>query len=311
MKAPSCEIFGIVARDAPRIVLFRHGPSGHNQLILWLTDRDEFIRGQWLKARLCPSIDLSPNGSLLVYSAKRYGSTERCWTAISRPPFFSALVAWSVSSHFDYGGIFEANDIVRLFGAGPDTPTLTGYAPETLKIQYGPSPRTFAEQAAAFELRSQWRIHAQMVRKWEKDPAARHVDIPLQSNTTPDSGSRQLPCVCVPWEPLSEPIRPRDSEDLRSLTLVRQGGGFEIRKLASYWSLKTVILSHQQSHSQYVLRGINWIVVDGRDRVIFTLGGCVLACRANPQGEPVIEILADFTSDRFESIPPPDSAMRW
>src|ERR1044071_9107311 len=89
---PGVRLYSILARDAPRGVVFRRGPSKQVLLILWRTDTDEFIEGQWLKGRIYERrCDLSPSGEWLVYFAADYKKPYFSWTALSRPPYLTAI----------------------------------------------------------------------------------------------------------------------------------------------------------------------------------------------------------------------------
>jgi len=88
------------ASDAPLAVLLRRGPSEWTRLLLWNTSTDEFEAGAWFHGRIyeeCCSI--SPDGNLFAYlAAKHQGNhgTDDChaWTAISRPPWLTAIAFW-------------------------------------------------------------------------------------------------------------------------------------------------------------------------------------------------------------------------
>jgi hypothetical protein len=82
-------------------------------LALWHTDTDQFDEGQWLKARIYERrCDLSPDGKLLTYFAANHKQPYYSWTAISKPPFLTALALWS------RGGVLkelsEANLVIDL-----------------------------------------------------------------------------------------------------------------------------------------------------------------------------------------------------
>ena len=85
------------AREAPVGVIFREGPRKRIRLILWHTDTDTFELGHWFLGQL-KFYDLSPNGKLLVYAAKKwhknYGPYSDAWIAISKPPYLTALAFW-------------------------------------------------------------------------------------------------------------------------------------------------------------------------------------------------------------------------
>src|SRR5690349_10309226 len=105
MSTVPCRLFIMMAREANRAVIFRRGPYIWTQLILWDTQKDTFTEGQWFKGTIYNErCDISPDGSKLVYFAakhyKRYDPnavTLNNWTAISRPPYFTALAMWDTS----------------------------------------------------------------------------------------------------------------------------------------------------------------------------------------------------------------------
>ena len=60
----------ILAREAPKAVVFRRGPSGRVCTVGWDLATDTFTMGQWLKGRIYEyRSDLSPDGELMIYFA--------------------------------------------------------------------------------------------------------------------------------------------------------------------------------------------------------------------------------------------------
>ena len=60
----------ILAREAPKAVVFRRGPSGQVCTLGWDLETDTFAMGQWLKGRIYEyRSDLSPDGELMIYFA--------------------------------------------------------------------------------------------------------------------------------------------------------------------------------------------------------------------------------------------------
>lgn len=102
-------LYAILARKAPRAVVFRRGPSRVVLCLSWHTDTDRFEEGQWLRARIYERrADLSPSGERLVYFAasfKPHGPGS--WTAVSRPPWLTALAMWPKGDTWGGGGLFE------------------------------------------------------------------------------------------------------------------------------------------------------------------------------------------------------------
>ncbi len=105
----------IHARKAPVAVVLRRGPSKKVLLCVWRTDRDEVIEGQWLKGRVYERrCDLSPSGKRLIYFAANYKEPYFSWTAVSRPPFFTALALWPKGDAWGGGGLFSSEHVIHL-----------------------------------------------------------------------------------------------------------------------------------------------------------------------------------------------------
>jgi len=108
-------LYSILAREAPIAVVFRRGPSKRILLVLWRTDTDQFYEGQWLKGRVYERrCDLSPNGERLIYFAANYKPPYFSWTAVSRPPFLTALALWPKGDGWGGGGLFTKENEILL-----------------------------------------------------------------------------------------------------------------------------------------------------------------------------------------------------
>ena len=82
-------------------VVLRRGPSDWAQLSLWDRGDDSIQPGHWFHGRVYERrCDLSPDGRLFIYVAAKHGRRRddddigESWTAISRPPYFTALALW-------------------------------------------------------------------------------------------------------------------------------------------------------------------------------------------------------------------------
>ena len=76
-------------------------------MIKWRLTDDTFEEGQWFKGRIYERrCDLSPDGALLIYFAATYKKPLESWTAISRPPYFTALALWPKGDGWNGGGYF-------------------------------------------------------------------------------------------------------------------------------------------------------------------------------------------------------------
>jgi len=113
--ADPCWMFVHLAREADVGVIMRRGPTNWWRLTLWDTRRDRFEKGQWFRGRVYPErCDVSPDGKLFVYFAGKFkypetGGYGDTWTAVSRPPNFTALALWTVGGTWGGGGIFKDN----------------------------------------------------------------------------------------------------------------------------------------------------------------------------------------------------------
>ena len=106
---PSCSLYSIIARDGRTAVILRRGPSKQVQLIRWWLASDNFEEGHWFKGRIYERrCDLSPSGDRLVYFAQDFGRAPGSWTAISKPPYLTALVLWAKGDCWGGGGLFES-----------------------------------------------------------------------------------------------------------------------------------------------------------------------------------------------------------
>jgi hypothetical protein len=105
----SARLYGIVARTRRRAVIFRRGPSRSVRLLVWNLASDTLEPGQWFKGRIYERrCDLSPDGELLACFAASFRPPFYSWTAISRPPWLTALALWPKGDCWGGGGLFES-----------------------------------------------------------------------------------------------------------------------------------------------------------------------------------------------------------
>lgn len=137
-----CRLSVFLARGAPVGVILRRGPTKWVQLIRWDRNTDSFELGQWFHGRVYGDrCDLSPNGRLFIYFATKYGTRRddndvgETWTAISRPPYFTALALWRNFSTWEGGGAFatDTDVLVDVFGDGDPHPK---FQPQGLNCSY-------------------------------------------------------------------------------------------------------------------------------------------------------------------------------
>jgi hypothetical protein len=126
---PQVRLYPIIARAAKRAVVFRRGPSKRVQLVLWHMEKDTFEEGQWFKGRIYERrCDLSPTGKLLIYFAANYKTPYYSWTAVSKPPFLTALALWPKGDCWGGGGLFEKEQKIRLNHGAHEMTLADGFA---------------------------------------------------------------------------------------------------------------------------------------------------------------------------------------
>lgn len=105
-------------------VVFRRGPSRQVRLIKWNLADDTFEPGQWFKGRIYERrCDLSPDGKLLIYFAATCKEPLFSWTAISQPPWLTAVALWPKGDGWNGGGRFLGPRKIHLNHAeGKDQP---------------------------------------------------------------------------------------------------------------------------------------------------------------------------------------------
>lgn len=136
-------IYAILARRTPQAAVFRRGPSKSVLLIRWDTSNDKIEFGQWFKGRIYERrCDLSPDGELLLYFAANYRKPFSSWSAVSRPPFLTALALWPKGDGWGGGGHFLSKNRIAL-NHRADEMELAGKSvlPRSVKIkQFGDRP---------------------------------------------------------------------------------------------------------------------------------------------------------------------------
>lgn len=280
----------VFARDAPRAVVFRRGPSKQVRLILWHTDTDVFEPGQWLKGRIYEEkAALSPNGQLLAYFATDWRNEPEnayrrrrqsefeiqspTWNAISRPPYLTALAlvpqgwgthdGWTTWQDNQTVQIVMWDAIKRTFRTEPPT----GFTIEALETR-------------------QSRNHLS-ARGWRRlsDPE----DIPKALGELLNERKGFLP------QPYEKPLRGSGV----SLVQSRYGPEIEIFRL---WN--------RQSGLSCALPAA-FADVDPQGRLIVAEAGKLFRITVSEDLDTARTELADFNDMHFEPIAPPEWAKLW
>jgi hypothetical protein len=164
-------IFFMLARSSPTAVVFRRGPSKWVQLLKWNTDSDSFEPGQWFHGKIYERrSDLSPDGSMLLYFAQKIeGRTLHdveytyAWTAVSRPPFLTALALWPKGDCWHGGGSFQDDKTVILNHKPDVARPHPNHIPQGLEVilrnhVHGEDDPIFSErlQRDGWEIKQEW-----------------------------------------------------------------------------------------------------------------------------------------------------------
>jgi hypothetical protein len=108
-------MYVILARDGRSAVAFRRGPRNNMLLVRWDLKKDTFEEGQWVRHKVYHRrCDLSPDGEHLIYFAANFVKPLYSWSAVSRPPHFSALTLWPKIDAWGGGGLFSDADTIEL-----------------------------------------------------------------------------------------------------------------------------------------------------------------------------------------------------
>ena len=135
----------LFAAESPQALILRRGPSDWVHVLTWDTSTDVVTRGAWFHGRIDASrCSLSPDGQLLIYFAVCHRKTSRwplgfAWTAISKPPWLTALVRWTQSDTWAGGGSFCGNNSVLLnFSKWRHWVLRRGHVPKTFTVFFAP-----------------------------------------------------------------------------------------------------------------------------------------------------------------------------
>jgi hypothetical protein len=309
-------LYVFLAREAPVGVVLRRGPSAWAQLTVWDTEGDVFAHGQWLRGRVYEDrCDLSPDGSLFLYFARKESARARAagygyaWTALSRPPYFTALALWPQDSTWLGGGVFRDGRTVELNGCG------LGTHPDH------PVPEGLAVGATAGRMVTGWSYQERLARDgWERVAGSPPPGLAWPSVARPPSvwrrvrpgGGRTL-VMAYPGESAAlpggfggYPVRfevegaegGRGDKGTRGRGDGESGRGDEMD-------------GYEPARMNEALAGATWADWDGRGRLVLAKEGRLLAWEAAGGGAGRLVALMDFNPLRPHRLAPPGWAGRW
>lgn len=286
----ACRLYFILARQAPVAVIFRRGPSKWVQIIKWDLTNDTFEPGQWFRGRIYEKrCDLSPHGSRMIYFAQKINrhtieddAYTYAWTAISRPPYLTALALWPKGDCWDGGGLFETERRIWL----NHPPSRTAAHPKHRPL------REFKITSNEGRLGEDDPIH---FRRLERDGWGKMQ--PLQGRWVRGKGALGHDWVTdQPWihrKPCGDTPYSLELET----SIVRFQHQFDFYLL---WEQNRIPLT-----------GAAWADWDPQGRLVFVREGKVFAGQVQENGEVQERERADFNASQPETKPAPDWAREW
>lgn len=309
-KVVPARIDGIVAREAPVAVIFRRGPSRHTQLLTWNLETDEVTPGQWITGRVYTRrCDLSPDGKLLIAGITNYSAkfAERLgdelpfyggWTAISRPPYFSALAVWYGIGAWNGGGLWTNAAEVRV-NLSDDADTRLEPPPW---LDYQSMNLPMSEDEPIYSMRLElygWAclqpFQVEITNpgyqdRWDEfyrfseepfSPDSLEAMVTLLEESIPKHRITQAGI----WEKVFRSGRLRRKEEETEEWQILDSAG-DVRR-----SFRKDRFEPQ------------FLDIDHRGRVVFGDQGCLWAWEGFPDGKPTL--IADLNANRFEAIEAP------
>jgi hypothetical protein len=291
---PETRLHFIVARKAPVAVVFRRGPTRQVEVLKWDLNTDELTAGQWLKGRIYERrCDLSPNGDFLIYFAAKYETKLRTWTAISRPPYLTALALWPKGDAWGGGGLFDSDRRVRL-----------NHRPDEMK------------QESEFRLAPSMTI----VPLWEyagsgEDDPIHHIRLVRDGWTWIDNGShaRKHPFDSSPWITFEPPLRYRRAVGPRSRPVMLEMSVEGLKEREGSW----YIVSYRLVDGEETVRDIgraDWADAAPDGGLLLARDGRLLRLDvdlADDWATAEFREVADLGDHRFEGRVAPAEALSW
>lgn len=308
-KAPPhvpARLYVILAREAPVGVVFRRGPSKWVQIIKWNTETDTFEPGQWFHGRIYENrCDLSPDGKLLVYFASDQRPLSKsirpdvgvgqAWTAISKPPYLTALAIWPNGGTWEGGSLFVSNNEVQISGYERRDVSL----PVSLKaVPYILSARYEHDGWKTIQnLFSKWPISKRLRDAIDRISLGLPIAVELSQTVGYDDPADVL------WSSWPIVLYEKTSQAPSHLVL-----RMVIEHVRSDESVMHTITD--AAGNNHPIANAEWADIDKAGRIVFARDGKLFA--ASIDGGALVEReLADFNANRFEPVEAPAWAKEW
>jgi hypothetical protein len=291
---PSARLYVLLAREGSNAVVFRRGPSNQVLLIRWDLTKDSFEVGQWLRGRIYERrCDLSPDGELLAYFAADFRRSIGSWTAVSRPPFFTAVGLWPKGNCWGGGGLFFSNDRLMINHFSGDIKLAEGFSiPKWLLVGSCGEWSGFGEDYPIWSCRlarDGWKMSAYPEKKTKDDYGAKvwiEYDPPIT------------------WEK-PHPLWPNKYKLRMSILGIKERNG--------PWYLTEHSLLDENGLCGAIGRS-EWADWSPDGDLLFAQSGCLYRLRSSKRRLGSLEEseqLADFNDLSFQRREPPEKALSW
>lgn len=291
MTYPNARLYALIARDARRAVVFRRGPSKQVLVLVWNLKDDALVPGQWFKGRIHERrCDLSPDGELLAYFAAKHRGPFGTWTAVSRPPYLTALALWPKGDTWGGGALFEDGRSLALNHRSGHMELAEGFAvPTGLDVRRLGTCAGSGEDEPILTMRLErdgWRLKEAGLRSKDRQSTVHY---------------------------------PFDSPRVVEKQLGRQGLAVRVNlhgigEEGGTWYVETSQVVGPTGVLEDLGR-VDWADVDHNGDVLFARDGCLFRrrhaqLRSGAKAEPA-KLVADLNDLHFDSIVSPRSARSW
>jgi len=284
-------IYALLARKARRAVVFRRGPSKRVLLLDWRTDTDTFVPGQWLKGRIYERrSDLSPGGHKLAYFAASWKRPFQTWTAISRPPWLTAVALWPKGDAWGGGALFDDETHVRVNHFAQEIRLADGFTlPRHVKVT----------DCGAWSGRGEdipiW--YARLVRDgWtQTQVGVEHRNEYLKER------------VWFVYDPPQVWSKPSPTDDRVALQMILRG----IKETNGAWYLTEHAVAGAKGE-RFAIGESDWADWDANGDLLFAQDGIVFRAKAaKAPGAWDVRPVADLRGMKYEEVVSPKEARRW
>lgn len=304
----AARVYGIAAPQANQVVLLRRGPSKQTLQLLWDCETDEITPGQWIKGRVYERrCDVSPDGRYLIGAFTNYSAEdwEKCgWTALSRPPYFTALALWFTGGAWNGGGIWRSPTEVGLNNFAHHWTTAKPVQRPVVARELDLSP---SENEPLYSMLLRARGWSEVV----------SLKTRLRNKNWRAMSKKLMECLSQPRR-LAEFSLDLIEQCIPQYDVVREGvwereiRNGKFRRIDGYRSESWQLLDLEgRLHREWKVPEHRsfWLELDARGDVLFADSGCVYRWSGFPNGKAMC--VGDLNPFRFESVAPPEWALEW